>query len=41
MGAYADEPGAAGDDPIGPTLLALRAASPSLRDFFTHDGADW
>jgi len=32
-GAYADEPGAAGDDPIGPTLLALRAASPSLRDF--------
>lgn len=32
-GAYADEPGATGDDPIGPTLLALRQASPSLRDF--------
>jgi len=32
-GAYADEPGAAGDDPIGPTVLAIRAASPSLRDF--------
>lgn len=32
-GAYADEPGAAGDDPIGPTLLALREESDSLRDF--------
>ena len=32
-GAYADEPGATGADPIGPTLLALREASPSLKDF--------
>ncbi|MBK8988024.1 MAG: hypothetical protein IPM39_18465 [Chloroflexi bacterium] len=32
-GAYADEPGAAGADPIGPTVLALREASPSLKDF--------
>ncbi len=32
-GAYADEPGATGADPIGPTLLALRDASPSLKDF--------
>ncbi|MBE2220404.1 MAG: hypothetical protein IAF02_02630 [Anaerolineae bacterium] len=32
-GAYADEPGATGDDPIGPTLLAMRQASPSLKEF--------
>jgi len=32
-GAYADTPGATGADPIGPTLLALREASPSLKDF--------
>lgn len=32
-GAYADEPGATGDDPIGPTLLAMREASPSLKAF--------
>ena len=32
-GAYADKPGATGDDPIGPTLLAMREASPSLKDF--------
>lgn len=32
-GAYAAEPGAAGDDPIGPTVVAIREASPSLRDF--------
>jgi len=32
-GAYADEPGATGDDPIGPTLLAMREASPSLKEF--------
>lgn len=32
-GAYADEPGATGDDPIGPTLLAMRDASPSLKAF--------
>lgn len=32
-GAYAAEPGAAGDDPIGPTVLAIREASPSLKAF--------
>jgi hypothetical protein len=32
-GAYADTPGQAGDDPIGPALVALRASSPSLRLF--------
>ncbi len=32
-GAYADAPGATGDDPIGPALTALRAGSGSLRDF--------
>ncbi len=32
-GAYADEPGATGDDPIGPTLLAMREVSPSLKAF--------
>lgn len=32
-GAYADEPGEAGSDPIGPALLAIRAQSPSLLAF--------
>ncbi len=32
-GAYADTPGATGGDPIGPTLLGLRAQSSSLREF--------
>lgn len=32
-GAYADEPGEAGSDPIGPTLLQIRQATPSLRAF--------
>ncbi len=32
-GAYADQPGATGADPIGPTTLALRQASGSLREF--------
>jgi hypothetical protein len=32
-GAYADTPGATGGDPVGPTVLAIRALSPSLRDF--------
>ncbi len=32
-GAYADEPGATGSDPIGPALRVLRYYSPSLRDF--------
>ena len=32
-GAYADEPGAAGEDPIGPAVQELRALSPDLRTF--------
>ena len=33
-GAYADQPGgAAGSDPTGPNVVALRAYSPSLRQF--------
>jgi hypothetical protein len=32
-GSYADEPGAAGSDPIGPALRELRYYSPSLVDF--------
>lgn len=32
-GAYADTPGQAGDDPIGPALVALRDSSPTLRSF--------
>jgi hypothetical protein len=32
-GAYADEPGARGEDPIGPAVQELRAASPDLRTF--------
>ena len=32
-GAYADTPGASGSDPVGPTVVALRERSPSLRDF--------
>ena len=32
-GAYADEPGAAGADPIGPAVRELRARSPDLRTF--------
>ncbi len=32
-GAYADQPGAAGSDPIGPNVIALRVYSPSLRSF--------
>lgn len=39
-GGYAAEPGgAAGADPIGPMLRALRAASPSLRVFLEDVGA--
>jgi hypothetical protein len=37
-GMYADIPGAAGADPIGPTVVALRQASPSLRDFMEMMG---
>lgn len=32
-GAYADQPGATGGDPIGPTVLAVRDVSPSLKVF--------
>lgn len=32
-GAYADTPGATGDDPIGPMVQTVRAQSPSLRAF--------
>lgn len=32
-GAYADIPGAAGGDPVGPAVVALRQQSPSLRAF--------
>ncbi len=33
-GAYADQPGgAAGSDPTGPSVVALRAYSPGLRQF--------
>ena len=32
-GAYADQPGAAGADPIGPAVQALRARSPDLHTF--------
>lgn len=32
-GAYADEPGAGGDDPVGPTVVAIRQRSDSLRAF--------
>ncbi len=32
-GAYADQPGERGEDPIGPAVVRLRARSPSLRAF--------
>jgi hypothetical protein len=32
-GAYADEPGAAGADPVGPAVIQLRERSPSLKAF--------
>lgn len=32
-GAYADQPGASGGDPVGPNVIALRVYSPSLRAF--------
>jgi hypothetical protein len=32
-GAYADEPGAPGSDPVGPAVLKLRDRSSSLREF--------
>ncbi|NLF01635.1 MAG: hypothetical protein GX601_11730 [Anaerolineales bacterium] len=35
-GAYADEPGAAGEDRIGPMVNALRAASPNLHTFVSQ-----
>jgi hypothetical protein len=35
-GAYADKPGAAGADPIGPAVRELRARSPDLHTFVTR-----
>ncbi|MDJ0757737.1 MAG: hypothetical protein QNJ45_29660 [Ardenticatenaceae bacterium] len=32
-GAYADEPGATGTDPVGPLVQEVRQLSPTLRDF--------
>lgn len=32
-GAYADSPGATGDDPIGPAITTIRNQSPTLYDF--------
>jgi hypothetical protein len=37
-GMYADTAGAAGEDPIGPTVVALREASPTLRAFMRQMG---
>jgi hypothetical protein len=37
-GMYADTVGAAGEDPIGPTVVALREASPTLRAFMQQMG---
>jgi hypothetical protein len=35
-GSYADAPGAAGEDPIGPTVLKFRARSPDLYTFVSQ-----
>jgi hypothetical protein len=35
-GAYADQPGAAGADPIGPAVQELRARSPDLYTFVSR-----
>jgi hypothetical protein len=35
-GAYADQPGAAGEDPIGPAVRELFAQSPDLRTFLNR-----
>jgi len=35
-GSYADEPGAAGEDPIGPAVRQLRERSPNLRAFLAQ-----
>lgn len=32
-GSYADQPGAAGEDPVGPAVVELRAQSNSLKEF--------
>jgi len=37
-GSYADEPGAAGEDPVGPAVCRLREQSPSLRAFLSRIG---
>jgi hypothetical protein len=38
-GAYADQPGAGGQDPVGPAVTALRERSPSLKAFI--DRMSW
>jgi len=38
-GAYADQPGAAGSDPIGPNVIALRVYSPTVRNFMDRASA--
>ncbi|HNH26666.1 MAG TPA: hypothetical protein PLR93_06570, partial [Anaerolineales bacterium] len=41
-GAYADVPGgAAGEDPVGPAVRALREQSPSLKDFINTIAWMW
>ena len=35
-GAYADEPGAAGTDPVGPAVRLLRQNSDNLADFLNR-----
>ena len=32
-GSYRDQPGAAGEDPVGPAVVELRAQSNSLKEF--------
>ena len=38
-GAYADQPGAAGSDPIGPNVIALRVYTPTVREFMDRASA--
>ncbi|MBI5567412.1 MAG: hypothetical protein HY870_21110 [Chloroflexi bacterium] len=38
-GAYADQPGAAGSDPVGPNVIALRVYSPTVREFMDRASA--
>ncbi|HZY41234.1 MAG TPA: hypothetical protein VFF59_04450, partial [Anaerolineae bacterium] len=38
-GAYADQPGAAGSDPIGPNVVALRVYASTVREFMDRASA--